>query len=62
MRWKEPLADAMRIKGKIESYAKVDELKAEMVESIPEDEAADKRVFAKKFWHDLRTSSCAKRS
>ena len=27
--WKEPLAEAMRIKGKIKSYAKVDELKGQ---------------------------------
>jgi polyribonucleotide nucleotidyltransferase len=52
-RWKEPLADAMRIKGKIDSYTKVDELKAEMVESIPEEET-EKRVFAKKFWHEMQ--------
>jgi len=51
--WKEPLADAMRIKDKIESYAKADELKANMLEGFPEDEP-DKRKFAGEFWHGLQ--------
>ena len=51
--WKAPLADAMRIKGKIESYTKVDELKALMVESFGEDEEEDK-AFAKKYWHEMQ--------
>jgi polyribonucleotide nucleotidyltransferase len=51
--WKEPLADAMRIRGKMESYAKVDELKKAMLDAFDEDET-DKQAFAKRFWHDLQ--------
>jgi len=51
--WKTRLAEAMRIKGKLQSYAQVDELKAAMIESIPEDDA-DARTFASRFWHDLQ--------
>ena len=50
---REPLADAMRIREKLESYAKVDEVQAELLASISEDAAGDdgerkaqaKRVF-----------------
>jgi polyribonucleotide nucleotidyltransferase len=52
-RWKEPLADAMRVRGKLESYAKVDELKRGMMDAFGEDEA-DKRSFAKRFWHEMQ--------
>ncbi len=52
-RWKVPLADAMRIKGKLESYAKVDALKEEMLASFDDDEE-EERSFAKRFWHDLQ--------
>ena len=38
---REPLADAMRIREKLESYAKVDEVQAELMASISEDAAAD---------------------
>jgi polyribonucleotide nucleotidyltransferase len=51
--FKEPLADAMRIEGKLESYARVDELKDEMIASFDEDDDAG-RSFAKGFWHDLQ--------
>jgi polyribonucleotide nucleotidyltransferase len=51
--WKEPLADAMRIKGKLESYAKVDELKNEMLATLDE-ENTDEIAFAKRFWHELQ--------
>ena len=51
--WKAPLADAMRIKGKLNSYAKVDALKAEMQASLPEDDA-DSATFAGKFWHGMQ--------
>ena len=48
-----PLADAMRIREKLESYARVDEVQAELLASISEDAAGDdgerkaqaKRVF-----------------
>jgi len=52
-RWKEPLADAMRIKDKLEGYAKQDELKQEMVDSFGDDED-DRKAFAKRYWHELQ--------
>jgi polyribonucleotide nucleotidyltransferase len=51
--WKTPLADAMRIKGKLESYAKVDELKKEMQAAFGAEEAEAKR-FASSLWYDLQ--------
>jgi len=51
--WKEPLAEAMRHKGKIENYAKVDALKKQMLETFGEDQG-DQRGFAKKFWHEMQ--------
>jgi polyribonucleotide nucleotidyltransferase len=51
--WKEPLADAMRIKGKLDSYAKVDELKAAMKEKVG-DEDEEAKAFASEFWHELQ--------
>jgi polyribonucleotide nucleotidyltransferase len=52
-RWKEPLAEAMRIRGKIESYAKVDELKKTMMDGFGEEES-EKKAFAKRFWHEMQ--------
>jgi polyribonucleotide nucleotidyltransferase len=51
--WKEPLAEAMRIRGKLDSYAKVDQLKAEMLASFDEDQV-EQRQFAGKLWHDVQ--------
>ncbi|HXV78089.1 MAG TPA: polyribonucleotide nucleotidyltransferase [Candidatus Polarisedimenticolaceae bacterium] len=51
--WKDRLADAMRIKGKLTSYAAVDELKNEMLEQFDDDQL-DQRTFAKRFWHELQ--------
>jgi len=51
--WKQPLAEAMRIRGKLENYARIDEVKARMLDSLPEDDA-DGRGFAKRFFHDLQ--------
>jgi len=51
--WKDRLVEAMRIKGKITSYAAVDALKAEMMSSFEEDQS-DERAFAKRFWHELQ--------
>jgi len=51
--WKERLADAMRIKGKIKSYSAVDELKGELMSSFEEDQT-EERAFAKRFWHELQ--------
>jgi polyribonucleotide nucleotidyltransferase len=51
--WKEKLAAAMRIKGKLESYAKVDELKKEMQASFGPEEGDAKR-FASGLWYDLQ--------
>ncbi len=51
--WREPLAEAMRIRGKLESYAKVDALKEQMLAAFGDDEA-EGRAFAKRYWHDLQ--------
>ena len=51
--WKEPLAEAMRIRDKLASYSKVNELKQQMLEGIDESEP-DKRSFGKKYWHELQ--------
>jgi polyribonucleotide nucleotidyltransferase len=51
--WKAPLADAMRLQGKLESYAKADELKQAMLDGFGEDES-DQRAFAKGFWHEMQ--------
>jgi polyribonucleotide nucleotidyltransferase len=52
-RWKAPLADAMRIKGKLAGYARVDELKAEMLGTFGEDQS-EEAAFAKRYWHELQ--------
>jgi polyribonucleotide nucleotidyltransferase len=51
--WKEPLADAMRIRGKLDSYAKIDELKESMLASFDEEQTVE-RGFAKHFWHEMQ--------
>jgi len=51
--WKDELAAAMRIKGKLESYAKVDELKKEMLASLDPQDSEAKR-FASGLWYDLQ--------
>jgi len=51
--WKDKLAAAMRIKGKLESYAQVDALKKEMLATFAEDEPAV-RAFAGSTWYDLQ--------
>ena len=51
--WLERLAAAMRIQDKLESYAAVDALKKEMMESLPEDDE-DAVSFAKRYWHELQ--------
>ena len=51
--WKEHLADSMRIRDKLESYAKSDELKKEMLEQFGEEEE-ENRGFAKRCWHDMQ--------
>jgi len=51
--WKDRLADAMRIHGKIKSYAAVDALKNDLLESFDE-EQTEERGFAKRFWHELQ--------
>src|SRR6185436_10936195 len=47
------LAEAMRHKGKLASYAQVDALKAEMVASLPADDP-EAKPFAGRFWHELQ--------
>jgi polyribonucleotide nucleotidyltransferase len=51
--WKEKLAQAMRVKGKLKSYAEIDGLKQAMLDGIEEDQT-DERAFAKKFWHEMQ--------
>ncbi len=51
--WKEKLAQTMRIKGKLDSYAATDALKAEMMETFGEDEEESKG-FAGHAWHDMQ--------
>ncbi len=51
--WKEPLAEAMRIRDKLTSYSKVNELKAQMLDGFEESES-DKKSFAKGYWHEMQ--------
>ena len=51
--WKEPLQEAMRVRGKLASYARVDALKAEMLASLDVDDKVA-RSFAGRFWHELQ--------
>ena len=51
--WKPRLRDAMRLPGKLRSYAAVDTLRAEMLASLPEEPAED-RAFAGRMWHELQ--------
>ena len=48
-----PLADAMRIRDKLESYAQVDQVLDDLLASIPEEEA-DRRADAKHVFKDLK--------
>jgi polyribonucleotide nucleotidyltransferase len=48
-----PLTEAMRIRGKLENYDRVDELLEELVSSIPEDEV-ERKVDAKKIFKELK--------
>jgi len=50
--WKERLAESMRIRDKLESYAASDELKKEMLVEFGDDE--ENRTFAKRCWHDMQ--------
>jgi polyribonucleotide nucleotidyltransferase len=48
-----PLSEAMRIRGKLENYDRVDQVLEEFVASIPEGEV-QRRVEAKKIFHELK--------
>jgi polyribonucleotide nucleotidyltransferase len=48
-----PLTEAMRIRGKLENYDRVDEVLDELVASIPEEEV-ERRVSAKKIFKELQ--------
>ena len=48
-----PLADAMRIRGKLDSYARVDQVVHEFMESIPDGES-ERRTTAKRIVKDLK--------
>ena len=49
-----PLADAMRIKAKLESYAQVDKVKADMMASLGENADAQAKKDADHIFHDLQ--------
>ena len=51
--FKDKLAAAMRLKGKLDSYAQVDALKKEMLATLTEAEPAV-RAFAGSVWYDLQ--------
>jgi polyribonucleotide nucleotidyltransferase len=48
-----PLSEAMRIRGKLENYDRVDQLLEEFVASIPEGEV-QRRIEAKQIFHELK--------
>jgi polyribonucleotide nucleotidyltransferase len=48
-----PLSEAMRIKGKLENYDRVDQLLEELIASLPEGEV-ERRVEAKKIFKELK--------
>src|SRR5437868_12092625 len=48
-----PLTEAMRIRGKLENYEQVEQLLAELVASIPEQEV-ERRTEAKAIFKDLK--------
>jgi polyribonucleotide nucleotidyltransferase len=48
-----PLSEAMRIRGKLENYERVDQLLEELVASLPEDEV-ERRVEAKAIFKELK--------
>jgi polyribonucleotide nucleotidyltransferase len=48
-----PLAEAMRIRGKLENYEQVDQVLSELVASIPEEEV-ERRTEAKSIFKDLK--------
>jgi polyribonucleotide nucleotidyltransferase len=49
-----PLADAMRIKGKLESYGQVDKVKADMMASLGESADAQAKKDADHIFHELQ--------
>jgi polyribonucleotide nucleotidyltransferase len=49
-----PLADAMRIKAKLESYAQVDKVKADMMASLGENSDAQAKKDADHIFHELQ--------
>jgi polyribonucleotide nucleotidyltransferase len=49
-----PLADAMRIKAKLESYAQVDQVKADMLAGLGDDADAQQKKDADHIFHDLQ--------
>src|SRR5207237_3622268 len=48
-----PLTEAMRIRGKLENYDRVDEVLAEVVAALPEGEV-QRKVEAKHIFHELK--------
>ena len=52
-RWKQPLADAMRVSGKLASYAQIDALKRELLADLDADQP-EQSGFAKRLWDELQ--------
>jgi len=48
-----PLSEAMRLKGKLESYARIDQVLEDLIASIPEGEV-ERKTEAKKIFSDLK--------
>ena len=48
-----PLSEAMRIKGKLENYERVDQVLEELIASLPEEEV-ERRVDAKRIFKELK--------
>jgi polyribonucleotide nucleotidyltransferase len=51
--WRSRLAEAMRLKPKLASYARVEELQAELMASFTEDQA-EERACAARLWQELQ--------
>jgi polyribonucleotide nucleotidyltransferase len=51
--WKGPLADAMRMRGKLSSYAKVADLQEQMLAAFEPDQKPE-IAYAKRLWGDLQ--------
>jgi len=55
-----PLTEAMRIRGKLENYDRVEEALKDLVASLPDGEV-ERKVEAKAIFKELKEKCCAKR-